>query len=232
MLSLILMTLSCGTDDSPGVVTAQMVLERARETFESLNYYRNDLYSKKEGYFRGVLEETEIDAIVEFQAPDRRHTTGRISVTDASGITISSFEEFWVGRTQYLRQGEEGHWIAVTVPSSNLSEQVNALDVILNDSQLIGSLKLDIEPLGDGEGLFKVSLIARPGIDLGFQEPDRNRQLIHWISPDDYLIRRITYSSDGPRPGEGTHITYVLSRFDVPLEIRPPNITPVPLPRQ
>lgn len=231
-LSLTLVTVSCAGEDSPETVSPQLVLERAKESFASLSFYRTEYYSKTAKYYRGVLEETEIEATVDFQAPDRKHTIGRISVSDASGMTNSSFEEFWIGRTQYLRQGEEGHWIAVIVPASNLPEQENALDVILNSPELIESLELDIETLGDSEEVFKVSLMVEPGHALGFQESDRNRQLIHWISLDDYRVRRITYSSETPRPGEETQITYTLSEFGVPIEIEPPTVTPVPLSAQ
>ena len=238
-VSLTLAALSCGNDRTLDPVTAQSLLDPvtaqsllARDNLESLHYYQIDYHSKSAKFYRDFLEETEIKAIIDFQAPDKKHTTGHISASDASGVKNSSFEEFWIGQTQYLRHGDRGHWIAVEVPPSVVPEQTNTLDVLLSDPQLIGELKLDTENQGDGEELFRVSLIAEPGIDLGFREPDRHRKLIYWISSDNYFIKRIEYSSEGSRPGEATHITKALSRFDVSIEITPPNVTPVPWPEQ
>ena len=235
-LSLTLVAISCAGDHSPEAVTPQLVLERAKERFASLTSYRAEYYSNTAKYFRGFLEETEIEATIGFQAPDRKHTIGRISASDVSGVTTSSFEEIWIGMTQYLRQGEEGHeghWIAVVVPPSSLPVQENALDQVLSSPEFMKSLVLDIEALENGgEDMYKVSLEAGPGIALGFREPDRSRHLVHWISFDDYLIRKISYNSETPQPGEETHIVFTLSDFDAPVEIEPPNVTPVPLPAQ
>jgi hypothetical protein len=239
-VSLTLATLSCGNDrtlnpvaaqSALDPVTAQSLLERARDNLESLHYYQIDYHSKSAKFHRGFLEETEIKAIIDFQAPDKKHTSGHISASSLSGVQDSSFEEFWIGQTLYLRHGDRGHWIAAEVSPSIVPEQRNALDVILNDPQLIRELKLATENK-DSEKLFRVSLIAEPGVDLGFRESDRTRELIHWISPDDYHIRRIDYSSEGFRPGEETYILRVLSRFDVPIKIIPPDVDPVPFPGQ
>ena len=239
-VSLTLAALSCGNDraldpvTAQGLldpVTAQSLLERARDNLESLNSYQIDYHSQSAKFSRDFLEESEIKATIEFVAPDKKHTTGRISASSVSGVQDSSFEEFWIGQTLYLRHGDRGHWIAAEVSPSIVPEQRNALDVILNDPQLIRELKLATENQ-DGERLFRISLIAEPGVDLGFGESDRTRELIHWISPDDYHIRRIDYRSEGSSPGEETSITRVLSRFDVPIKIIPPNVDPVPLPGQ
>ncbi len=239
-VSLTLAALSCGNDRTLDPVTAQSLLdpvtaqsllERARDNLGSLKSYQIDYHSKSAKFYRDFLEETEIKAVIDFQAPDKKHTTGHISASSLSGVQDSSFEEFWIGQTLYLRHGDRGHWIAAEVSPSIVPEQVNALDVILNNPQLIRELKLATQNQ-DGERLFRVSLIVEPGVDLGFGESDRTRELIHWISPDDYHIRRIDYRSEGSRPGEETSITRVLSRFDVPIEITPPNVTPVPWPKQ
>ena len=108
----------------------------------------------------------------------RNTRSGRISASSVFGVQDSSFEEFWIGQTLYLRHGDRGHWIAAEVSPSIVPEQRNALDVILNDPQLIRELKLATENQ-DGERLFRISLIAEPGVDLGFGESDRTRELIH-----------------------------------------------------
>ena len=175
-VSLTLATLSCGNDrtlnpvapqSALDPVTAQSLLERARDNLESLHYYQIDYHSKSAKYYRDFLEETEIKSIIDIQAPDKNHSIGRISASDVSGSQDSSFELFLIGSTHYLRHGDKGHWIAVETSPSVVPEQANALDVILNNPQLIRQLKLTTQNQDD-EQLLRVSLIVEPGVDLAF----------------------------------------------------------------
>ena len=222
-LVLVLLGLGCSNGPSADVpITAQLVLERGQEAVQSLKFFRGEYHFRLAKGDGGSLEETVIEAVVDFQAPDKMYTKGHATVTTASGVSTALLEQILIGKTQYFRIREAGPWVSRDVESSVDPEQLNPLNVLLDDSQIVGDLELEVGALLNGEEMFKVSWLAPTGIDLGFGEADRTRHIEYWIAYEDYLVKRFTYRSGSPSNGEGTMGTFDLSNFDMPVDIVPP----------
>ena len=106
---------------------------------------------------------------MDFQAPDKMYTKGhadcddRLWSFDCTTRTDLDRKDPVISASVKLDRGFQGD-----VESSVDPEQLNPLNVLLDDSQIVGDLELEVGALLNGEEMFKVSWLAPTGIDLGF----------------------------------------------------------------